>query len=131
VNLTLPERFEARLSPQSTALHLAIGLFVAEEATLGQAAEVAGLTQSDFLRELGRRRIPIHNGANELKEDAVEALLPGPTAEAQRWPDPPWLEESVPAPFDLPPSHRAERVQARQVSERLPDPFHWIDEAGA
>jgi hypothetical protein len=57
--------------------------------------------------------------------------LPGPTAEAERWPDPPWPEESVPAPFDLPPPLRAERVQARQVTERLPDPFPWIDEAGA
>jgi predicted HTH domain antitoxin len=74
--LTLPERMEARLSPQSTALHLAIGLFVTEEATLGQAAEVAGLPQADFLRELGQRRIPIHYGADELAEDlrAVEAL---------------------------------------------------------
>jgi predicted HTH domain antitoxin len=78
--LTLPERLEARLSPQSTALHLAIGLFVAEEATLGQAAEVAGLTQADFLRELGRRHVPIHYGPDELKEDlqTVEALARNP-----------------------------------------------------
>jgi predicted HTH domain antitoxin len=76
MNLTLPESIEARLSPASTALHLAIGLFVAEEATLGQAAEVAGLSQADFLRELGRRRIPIHYGMEELSEDlqAVESL---------------------------------------------------------
>jgi predicted HTH domain antitoxin len=80
VFLTLPERLEARLSPQSTALHLAIGLFVAEETTLGQAAEVAGLTQTDFLRELGRRHLPIHYGAEELSEDlrTVEALARRP-----------------------------------------------------
>jgi len=74
--LTLPQGLEARLSPQSTALHLAIGLFVAEEATLGQAAEVAGMAQTDFLRELGRRRIPIHYGVEELADDlhAVEVL---------------------------------------------------------
>ena len=78
--LTLPKRLEARLSPQSTALHLAIGLFVAEEATLGQAAEVAGLTQADFLRQLGRRHIPIHYGADELRGDlqAVETLARRP-----------------------------------------------------
>jgi predicted HTH domain antitoxin len=78
--LTLPERLETRLSPQSTAFHLAIGLFVAEEATLGQAAEVAGLTQTEFLRELGQRHIPIHYGADELKEDlqAVEVLARHP-----------------------------------------------------
>jgi predicted HTH domain antitoxin len=76
VILTLPEGLEARLSPQAMALHLAIGLFVAEEATLGQAAEVAGLTQTEFLHELGRRHIPIHYGLNELREDlkTIEAL---------------------------------------------------------
>ena len=76
MKLTLPESIEARLSPESTALHLAIGLFVSEEATLGQAADVAGLPQAAFLRELGRRRIPIHYGSEELAEDmqAVEAL---------------------------------------------------------
>ncbi len=76
MNLTLPESIEARLSPESTALHLAIGLFVSEETTLGQAAEIAGIPQAAFLRELGRRRIPIHYGSEELAEDlqAVGAL---------------------------------------------------------
>ncbi len=78
--LRLPEPIEARLSPQSTALHLAIGLFVAEETTLGQAAEVAGVTQAEFLRELGRRHIPIHYSAEELQQDlqAVEELAGRP-----------------------------------------------------
>ncbi len=76
MNLPLTENLEARLSPQSTALHLAIGLFVTEEATLGQAAQVAGISQASFLRELGQRRIPIHYGKEELAADlqAVEAL---------------------------------------------------------
>lgn len=52
MTLTLPESLEARLSPQSTALHLAIGLFVAEEATLGQAAQVAGCRRQDFFANL-------------------------------------------------------------------------------
>lgn len=74
--LTLPDNLEARLSPQSTALHLAIGLFVSDVSTLGQAAQVAGLSQADFLRELGQRRIPIHYGREELAADlqAVDAL---------------------------------------------------------
>ncbi len=76
MTLTLPENIEARLSPESTALHLAIGLFVAEEATLGQAAQVAGLSQTKFLRELGKCRIPIHYGPEELAADlqVVESL---------------------------------------------------------
>jgi len=69
MQLTLPEAVETRLTPQGAALHLAIGLFVSEEATLGQAAEIAGLTQAAFMKELGRRRIPMHYGMEELAED--------------------------------------------------------------
>jgi predicted HTH domain antitoxin len=60
------------------SLALAIGLFVSEDATLGQAAEVAGLAQADFLHELGKRRIPIHYGPEELAEDlrVLETLAP-------------------------------------------------------
>jgi len=75
MELPLPAPLAQRLSTQDAALHLAIGLFVTEEATLGQA-QVAGLSQSDFLRELGRRRIPIHYGPDEWAADlqAVESL---------------------------------------------------------
>ena len=78
MDLTLPESL-ARLSPESMALHLAIGLYVAGETTLGQSAEVAHVSQSDFLQELGNRHIPIHYGAEELAEDlrAVESLSKG------------------------------------------------------
>jgi predicted HTH domain antitoxin len=60
----------------SLSLPLAIGLFVSEDATLGQAAEVPGLAQADFLKELGQRRIPFHYLAEELAEvlRVVEAL---------------------------------------------------------
>ena len=76
MQIILPEAVESRLSPRDAALHLAIGLFVTEEATLGQGAEVAGMPQADFLKELGRRRIPIHYGMTELAEDlrAVESF---------------------------------------------------------
>ena len=56
MQLTLPETIETTLSPRKAALHLAIGLFVSEEATLGQAAEIAGLTQAAFQKELSARR---------------------------------------------------------------------------
>jgi predicted HTH domain antitoxin len=76
MELTLPAPLDERLSPSDAALHLAIGLFVSEEVTLGQAAKIAGLAQADFLRELGRRQIPLHYGDAELDEDlaVVEAL---------------------------------------------------------
>lgn len=76
MQLSLPSDVEARLSPREAALHLAIGLFVAQEVTLGQAAEIAGLSQAEFLQELGRRKIPLHYGPEELAEDlrTLEAL---------------------------------------------------------
>ena len=76
MELALPKSLRDRLSAKDGALHLAIGLFVTEEATLGQAAETAGLSQTEFLRELGKRRIPIHYGRDEMNADldAVEAL---------------------------------------------------------
>jgi len=75
--LPLPESFERMLSPESAALHLAIGLFVSNEATLGQAARIAGQSQTAFMKELGRRRIPIHYGEGDLEADlrAVEELM--------------------------------------------------------
>ena len=69
MNVTIPDAFAARLTQQQAALHLAIGLFVSEEFTLGQAAEIAGLSQTLFLRELGARHIPMHYGVEEFAED--------------------------------------------------------------
>jgi predicted HTH domain antitoxin len=65
----LLKSIEASLSPKSAALRLAIGLYVTDEATLGQTAEAAGISQGEFLQELGQRRIPLHYGAEELAED--------------------------------------------------------------
>ena len=69
MQITLPPQIERDLTSARAALHLAIGLFLAEEVTLGQAAEVAGLSQAEFMRELGRRRIPTHYGREEFAED--------------------------------------------------------------
>ena len=79
MQLILPDAVEKSLTPAEAALHLALGLFVAEKMTLGQAAAVAGLSQPAFLQELGRRKIAIHYGPEELVEDlqTVETLSRG------------------------------------------------------
>ncbi len=66
-----------------------------------------------------------------LKLDVVPRLAPGRVrvtlqslgsrVGGERLPDGPWLEESISAPFDLPRPGLAERVEARIVTERLPD----------
>jgi predicted HTH domain antitoxin len=68
MHITLPESLEATLTPSQAALHLAIGLFTAEKVTLGQAA---GLSQGEFMLELGRRKIPLHYGVEDFAEDLI------------------------------------------------------------
>ena len=57
------------LDERDAVVDIAIGLYKREQVSLGRAAEVAGLTSVDFLAELGRRRIPINYGVDDLKSD--------------------------------------------------------------
>ena len=69
ITVPLPASLEQKMQPQSAKLHLAVGVFSAAEVTLGQGAEIAGLSQTDFMQELARRRIPLHYGQEEFAED--------------------------------------------------------------
>ena len=69
MNVSLPEEIERQFTPDEIRLHLALGLFLDERVTLGQGAAVAGLSQSEFLRELGKRRIPVHYDEADLLAD--------------------------------------------------------------
>ena len=46
-----------------------------------------------------------------------------PRSRTEFLPDPPWLDESIPAPFDLPLAGPAQRIEARPIRELLPEPF--------
>lgn len=48
---------------------IAIMLFRQKKISLGKASYLAGMNQLQFLRLLGSRRIPIHYGVTEFKED--------------------------------------------------------------
>src|SRR5690606_35289136 len=48
------------MSVEEILLRVAILLFQEEKLTLGQAADLAGLHQIQFQRELAKRNIPIH-----------------------------------------------------------------------
>jgi predicted HTH domain antitoxin len=52
---------------------MAVGLFVSNEVTLGQAAEVAKISQAEFMDELCKRQIPLHYDEQDLEQD-VKAL---------------------------------------------------------
>jgi predicted HTH domain antitoxin len=77
MEIAVPEVIERRLTSKDAALNLALGLYVSNEVTLGLAAKTAAISQTEFLEELCKRKIPYHYDRNDLKQDleAVEILL--------------------------------------------------------
>ena len=57
------------LTPDRARLEFAVGLFSDWRITLGRGAEIAGLNQAEFMRELGKRQIPMHYTVKDLEED--------------------------------------------------------------
>jgi len=57
------------LTEEQARLDLALGLFIDQRVTLGRGAEIAMMTQSDFLKELGRRGIPVHYDVEDFRAD--------------------------------------------------------------
>lgn len=64
------------VTPERLRLEMAVGLYASEDVTLGQAAGIAGIDQTRFLRELGRRGVCFHYGVEDLEQDlkTLEAL---------------------------------------------------------
>ncbi len=59
----------AHTTEQAVKLLIAIALFKEEILTLGQAAGLAGLPQLIFQKELAKRKIAVHYGVKELRQD--------------------------------------------------------------
>ena len=69
VTVPMPLALEQTMPPARARLHFAIGAFVSEEVTLGQAAEMAGVSQTELMAILAKRRIPMHYGSDDFAED--------------------------------------------------------------
>ena len=65
----LPANLEDQFTTEEMRLQLALGMYIDQRVTLGQGAQVAGLSQSEFLHELGRRQIPVHYDDADFRED--------------------------------------------------------------
>ncbi len=57
------------LTPEAVRLSIALDLYQDGKSTLGQAAKIAGLSVTQFLHELGRRRIAVNYGPEAFRED--------------------------------------------------------------
>jgi predicted HTH domain antitoxin len=73
MTLTIPtERLgNVALDEHDAVVDIAIGLYKRQAASLGRAAEIAGISSVELLTELGRRHIPINYGVDELREDVA------------------------------------------------------------
>ncbi|GAB4177836.1 MAG: hypothetical protein Fur006_09780 [Coleofasciculaceae cyanobacterium] len=80
MGLMIPEEFlqMAKISEAELRLEIAILLFQQEKITLGTASQFAGMNQLRFQRVLGSRKIPIHYGVEEFRQDLK-------TLEANDW----------------------------------------------
>ena len=75
--VTIPDEVltAAHLSEPELKRELALALFQQERLTLAQASRLAGTTQMAVQTLLADRRIPIHYGVDEFRED-VRSLPP-------------------------------------------------------
>lgn len=71
MTITIPDNIYTKLgfSEHEFLLEIAIALFKEEKVTLVQASALTNLHQSQFQKELAKRRIPIHYGIQDLQED--------------------------------------------------------------
>lgn len=59
------------LSEQDVRKEIALSLFAAEKLTMGQAVRLSGLDRLSFQQLLAQRRIPLHYGAEDLRQDVA------------------------------------------------------------
>jgi len=57
------------LSDREARIDLAVGLYADRRVTLGRAARIAGISQPEMMRELGRRRVPMNYDVAEYEAD--------------------------------------------------------------
>ncbi|MBI4658597.1 MAG: UPF0175 family protein [Verrucomicrobia bacterium] len=62
-----------KLTPEQARLELAVGLYAGRRVTLGRAAGIAGLSHTEFMREIGRRGLCIHYGVEDAQHDMAMA----------------------------------------------------------
>ncbi|KPQ33469.1 MAG: toxin-antitoxin system antidote component [Phormidesmis priestleyi Ana] len=77
MSLVIPDDFlqTAHISEADLKLEIALLLFQQEKITLGTASQFAGMNQLELQRILGSRKIPIHYGVEDFRQDlnALEA----------------------------------------------------------
>lgn len=71
MSIVIPDEFlqTAKISEAELRLEIAVLLFEQEKITLGTASQFAGMNQLEFQQILGKRKISIHYGVEEFRQD--------------------------------------------------------------
>ena len=71
MSLVIPDEFlqTAHISEAELKLEIAILLFQQEQITLGTASQFAEMNQLEFQRIFGSRKILVHYGVEEFRQD--------------------------------------------------------------
>ena len=71
MSLVIPDEFlqTAKISEAELRWEIAVLLFEQEKITLGAASQFAGMNQLEFQQILGKRKISIHYGVEEFRQD--------------------------------------------------------------
>jgi hypothetical protein len=97
---------------------------------VGHAMSTANITVDGLLRPDGTLELDTPPRLPPGRVRITLQPLGGSRTQAERLPDPPWADDAIPAPFDLPRPGPTERVEPRPVVERLPEPPEWMQENG-
>ena len=73
MQIELPDSLAGKMDAKELLLDLAVGMYMGRHRTLGQAAELAKLSQGDFQRVLGSRQVPAHYDLDDLTYDLQAA----------------------------------------------------------
>jgi predicted HTH domain antitoxin len=74
LELKLPKTLIDDVSKDELKLYLAIMLYKERKISIGQAAKLSGLTQLDFLYELGKHKVSFTNISEEELEEELRRL---------------------------------------------------------
>lgn len=69
LELDIPLVNKLEISRADLLTDIGVGLYMDQRVTLGQAAEIAGMSQFDFRRLLGRLNVPIQYDLDDLRHD--------------------------------------------------------------
>lgn len=75
MTIELPDATNVKVSAKEAQLDFAVGLYTGKHASLGRAAQVAGIPKILFMQELGKRGVAMHYTIEDVEHDMKMARL--------------------------------------------------------